>query len=129
MILLKLFIEKRKKIKMQNKENIIKALKSRHINSIDLLILAFDFEFINSVTHPNDNIDKRYSKKIELGEIKLPVTLNLITCTSWGISGKYTTINCELVYFDEDNNLINSHYVNGSEEEIYNSLKLILQTV
>ena len=114
---------------MQNKEKIIKALKSRHINSIDLLILAFDFEFINSVTHPNDNIDKRYSKKIELGEIKLPVTLNLITCTSWGISGKYTTINCELVYFDEDNNLINSHYVNGSEEEIYNSLKLILQTV
>ncbi len=115
---------------MQDRVNIIKALKTKSVNAIDLLLLAFDFEFINSKTHPNDNIEKEYSKWVILGGIKLPVLLKIIPYTAFGInSGKYTIINCELLYIDNDKNLINSYYINGSESEIYDSLKLILQTV
>lgn len=115
---------------MQDRNNIIKALKTKSVNAIDLLLLAFDFEFIDSKTHPNDNIDKEYSKWVDLGEIKLPVLLKIIPFTVFGSnSGKYTTINCELLYIDDDKNLINSHFINGSESEIYDSLRLILQTL
>jgi hypothetical protein len=115
---------------MTTKDNIIEALQSKNVNSIDLLLLAFDFEFMQETEQPNHNLEKIYAKHIELASIKLPILLNVTTDTIYiGLDNRYIATSIRIVYVSQSGEMINSHFIKGDETKIYNSLKLILQTI
>lgn len=120
--------ENAKNTAASNKENVIKALKSDNFNSIDLLLLTFDFALLESKTHSNKSISKEYSRKIKLKGIDL--ILGVVTYTNYSYrDNSYETMNVKLNYNGINNEFITNHDINGDEDSIYNSLKLILQTI
>lgn len=112
--------------------NIETALGLDAVTHIDLLLLLYGFAFWNATMHPNKNTEKFYKCKVFIGKKKLPVILEIMVTNIISVhTNNYKVINCLLKYTNaKTKKTINEYYISEqTETEIYNKLKLVLQSM